>query len=192
MINISQSAQDYLHSLVKNQGASGILIQVHRGGTPKAETTLSFARTENPDWVLQQHGDLKAFITPDSERWLADAEIDYVTEGANTQLTIRAPNSKMPQVDENSSLTERVNYVLWNTINPNLAAHGGEVELMKITDDGVAVLSFGGGCQGCSQVDITLKQGVELELLDQVSELTGILDVTDHSDDTNAYYKAPQ
>lgn len=189
MIKISSTAASHLGSLVNKQGAKGILVQVYRGGTPKSETTLSFARTPDPDWLLHEHGDLMVYVTPESERWLVDSEIDLVQEGANTTLTIRAPNSKMPQVDENSTLEERITYVLWNTINPNLAAHGGEVNLVKVTDDLVAVLSFGGGCQGCAQVDVTLKQGVELELLDQVPELTGIEDVTDHSDNTNAYYK---
>lgn len=189
MIKISSTAASHLGSLVSKQGAQGILVQVYRGGTPKSETTLSFARTPDPDWLLHEHGDLTVYVTPESERWLVDSEIDLVQEGVNKSLTIRAPNSKMPQVDENSTLEERITYVLWNTINPNLAAHGGEVNLVKVTDDLVAVLSFGGGCQGCAQVDITLKQGVELELLDQVPELTGIEDVTDHSDNTNAYYK---
>lgn len=189
MIKISHAAAGHLVKLVNSQGAQGILVQVYRGGTPKSEVTLSFARTPDPDWVLEQHGDLDVYITPESERWLENSEIDMVTEGVNTTLTIRAPNSKMPQVDQNSSLSERITYVLWNTINPNLAAHGGEVNLVKVTDDLVAVLSFGGGCQGCSQVDVTLKQGVELELLDQIPELTGIEDITDHSDTTNAYYK---
>ena len=37
----------------------------------------------------------------------------------------------------------------------------------------IAVLKFGGGCQGCSAVDMTLKDGVEATLLAKVPELTG-------------------
>ena len=77
------------------------------------------------------------------------------------QLTIKAPNAKMPRVDENSPLEDRINYVLYNEVNPALAAHGGEVSLVEVTEDDFAVLRFGGGCQGCSAVDITLKDGVE-------------------------------
>ncbi|WP_435366374.1 NifU family protein, partial [Acinetobacter baumannii] len=40
-------------------------------------------------------------------------------------------------------------------INPQLAGHGGRVSLMEITDDGLAILQFGGGCNGCSMVDVT-------------------------------------
>jgi len=69
-----------------------------------------------------------------------------------------------------------------------LASHGGEVSLMEIVDETVAVLKFGGGCQGCSAVDVTLKQGVEKTLREHVPELTEIRDVTDHEDRSQAYY----
>jgi Fe/S biogenesis protein NfuA len=49
-------------------------------------------------------------------------------------------------------------------------------------------LQFGGGCQGCSAVDITLKSSVETTLLEQVPELTGVIDHTDHTVTDNAYY----
>ena len=73
-------------------------------------------------------------------------------------------------------------------VNPSLAAHGGEVSLVEITDDVVAILKFGGGCQGCSAVSMTLKDGVEKTLLEQVPELVGVRDETDHSDRSQAYY----
>jgi Fe/S biogenesis protein NfuA len=104
------------------------------------------------------------------------------------QLTIKAPNSKLPKVSEDSTLEERVNYILWTEVNPMLASHGGEVSLMEIADDTVAVLKFGGGCQGCSSVDVTLKEGVEKSLREHVPELTEIRDVTDHEDRSKAYY----
>ena len=52
-----------------------------------------------------------------------------------------------------------------------------------------AVLEFGGGCQGCGMVDVTLKDGIEKTLLDTLPELSGIKDMTDHSIDDHAYYK---
>jgi Fe/S biogenesis protein NfuA len=73
--------------------------------------------------------------------------------------------------------------------NPSLASHGGEVSLVQITDDKVAVLQFGGGCQGCGQVEATLKDGVEKSLMLQVPELNAVMDVTDHTDRSHAYFK---
>lgn len=62
------------------------------------------------------------------------------------------------------------------------------VSLVEIIDGDTAVLQFGGGCQGCAAVDITLKQGVEKALLEQVPELSAIKDATDHTVTDNAYY----
>ena len=95
----------------------------------------------------------------------------------------------MPKVDPDSPLAERITYVLQSEVNPGLAAHGGEVTLIELTDEPVAVLQFGGGCQGCSAVDMTLKDGVERTLLEQIPELKGVRDITDHSDTSNAYYR---
>ena len=79
--------------------------------------------------------------------------------------------------------------MLYNEINPGLAAHGGQVTLVEIVEESVAVLQFGGGCQGCAAVDITLKQGVEKSLVERIPELTEIRDVTDHTMRENAYYR---
>jgi len=37
-------------------------------------------------------------------------------------------------------------------------------------------------------VDVTLKDGVEKTLLNQIPQLTAVRDVTDHSNTENAYY----
>ncbi|MCG8401493.1 MAG: NifU family protein, partial [Firmicutes bacterium] len=105
------------------------------------------------------------------------------------QLTIKAPNAKLPQVNADSPLEDRINYILYNEVNPSLAAHGGEVSLVEVTADNIAVLQFGGGCQGCGMVEATLKDGVEKSLMEQVPELTAVRDMTDHTDRSNAYFK---
>ena len=63
------------------------------------------------------------------------------------------------------------------------------MHLNEITSENYAVLQFGGGCQGCGMVDVTLKEGIEKTLLEKVPEIKGIKDVTDHSERENAYYK---
>jgi Fe/S biogenesis protein NfuA len=63
------------------------------------------------------------------------------------------------------------------------------VSLVEITEDMTVILRFGGGCQGCSAVSITLKDGVEKRLLEVLPEVKGVKDVTDHTVTENAYYK---
>ena len=86
-------------------------------------------------------------------------------------------------------LDDKINYGLYSGVNPCLAAHSGDVSLIEVVDDATAVLQFGGGCQGCGMVDLTLKDGVEKTLLEQVEGLKSVKDVTDHSYRENAYYK---
>ena len=130
-----------------------------------------------------------AWFEERSVPYLENAVVDYQEDQMGGQLTIKAPNARVPQVGEDAPLEDRINYVLYNEINPGLAAHGGMVTLMEIVEDNVAVLQFGGGCQGCAAVDITLKNSVERSLLDQIPELTAIRDATDHTFAENAYYR---
>lgn len=192
MITITESAQEYLLELLsKQESVIGVYIFVNNPGTPKAETTLSYCREEpnTSENTKNMFGDLVAYIENKSEPFLEEAVIDYDQSRMGGQLTIKAPNSKTPNLPENASLEDRVNYVLWTVVNPKLAMHGGEANLVQITDEKVAIFTFGGGCQGCAAVPLTMKFAVEKELLSAVPELTGLKDATDHSNTDNAYFK---
>jgi Fe/S biogenesis protein NfuA len=139
------------------------------------------------DDQIQQYPKFTAYFERRSLPFLDDAFVDFAKDRMGGQLTIKAPSAKLPKVGEDSPLEDRVNYLLYNEVNPSLAAHGGEVSLIEITSDEVAILKFGGGCQGCGMVDVTLKQGVEKTLLEQIPQLKGVRDVTDHTDRTQAY-----
>ncbi|WP_080484857.1 NifU family protein, partial [Vibrio cholerae] len=113
----------------------------------------------------------------------------FVTDKMGSQLTLKAPNAKMRKVSDDASLMERVEYALQTQVNPQLAGHGGHVRLISISDDGVALVQFGGGCNGCSMVDVTLKEGIEKELLAQFAgELTAVRDSTEHDRGEHSYY----
>ena len=192
MVTITESAQEYLNQLLAKQNCEGIGVRIFilDAGTPRAETCISFCRPgeEKAEDEVKEYDGFKAFIDVPSIPFLEDAVVDFAKDSMGGQLTIKAPNSRLPKINEDSSLEERVNYVLYNEINPGLAAHGGMVTLEEIYDDSIAVLRFGGGCQGCGMVDVTLKNGVEKTLLDQIPQLKGVRDVTDHSNTENAYY----
>ena len=195
-ITITESAQDYLTELLAGQDddVSGIRLFINQPGTPKAETCIAYCREEDEheDDVVVEYGKLVARFEVRSIPFLEDAFVDYAKDRMGGQLTIKAPNAKLPKVSENSPIEDQINYVLYNEVNPSLAAHGGEVSLVEVAEEGeskIAVLRFGGGCQGCGMVDMTLKDGVEKSLLEQVSGLTAVRDVTDHSDTSHAYFK---
>lgn len=191
-VEITESAQQYLKELLdkqKDNDGIGIRMFVASPGTPQAETCIAYCRPgeeKEGDEVVQLNG-FKAYLEGRSLPYLEEAKVDYAPDRMGGQLTIRAPNSKMPRVTDDSPLEDRINYVLYNDVNPSLAAHGGNVSLVEVTEDMIAVLKFGGGCQGCGAVAITLKQGIEVQLMDKLPELKGIRDVTDHTDRSNAY-----
>ncbi|MGL9734945.1 MAG: Fe-S biogenesis protein NfuA [Symbiopectobacterium sp.] len=191
MIRITDSAQDhFVKLLVKQEEGTQIRVFVINPGTPNAECGVSFCP---PDAVEASDTELKfeklsAYVDALSAPYLEDAEIGFVTDQLGSQLTLKAPNAKMRKVGDDAPLMERVEYVLQSQINPQLAWHGGHVTLMEITDDGLAILQFGGGCNGCSMVDYTLKEGIEKELLEKFPELKGVRDLTEHQRGEHSYY----
>lgn len=191
VVSVSESAQKYLASLLERQNVDDMAVRmfVTQPGTRYAETCLAYCKP-GEEAATDEQVDLahiRLFLEKNSLMYLEEAEVDFQEDQMGGQLTIKAPNAKMPKVDENSPIQDRVNYVLMTEINPSLAAHGGEVSLVEMTEDNMAILLFGGGCQGCSAVDITLKQGVERTLLERLPELSGIRDVTDHTQTEHAY-----
>lgn len=191
-VNITPAAQEYLAGLLAKQECEGIGIRIFvtDPGTPKAETCIAYSRPgeHNEEDLVVAYEAFNAYFEQRSIPFLSEAKVDYAADKFGGQLTIRAPNSRVPKVTDDSPIEDRINYVLHNEVNPGLAAHGGVVSLLEVRDD-YAVLKFGGGCQGCGMVDVTLKEGVEKTLLDKVPELKGVKDTTDHSDDSQAYYK---
>ena len=77
--------------------------------------------------------------------------------------------------------------VLDERINPSIASHGGHISLIDVKDDR-AYVRLEGGCQGCGMADVTLKQGVEVEIKNVVPNIIAVLDVTDHAEGSNPYY----
>ena len=90
----------------------------------------------------------------------------------------------MPGEDE---IRVRVQQLLDSQINPAVGSHGGWVELLGVQGNNV-FLQLGGGCQGCGMADVTLKQGIETLLRQEIPELGEVLDQTDHAAGRNPYY----
>jgi len=193
-INVTAPAQQYLRELLAKQDSPGmgVRIFVEKPGTPQAECCMAYCplgEQEAGDVRLELDG-FTAFIQAASAPFLDEAVIDYNPDRFGGQLTFKAPKSKVPQLRDDASLEEQINYVLYSEINPSLASHNGNVSLVEIVDEGeTAVLKFGGGCQGCGMVDMTLKDGVERTLLERVPSLKRVMDTTDHSKRENAYFK---
>ncbi|MDC1300269.1 Fe-S biogenesis protein NfuA [Gammaproteobacteria bacterium] len=192
IITITKTAEDYLAKLIseKNEPGTAVRVFITDPGTPHAETCLAYCKPDEltSSDVLISLPTLSVYVEERSIPFLEDSEVNYDIDNFGGQLTIKAPNARLPNISPDSPLKDRVNYVIYNEINPMLESHGGVVSLKEITEDKYAILQFGGGCQGCSMVDVTLKDGVEKTLLESMPELAGVRDMTDHTMDENAFY----
>ncbi|HEY1069063.1 NfuA family Fe-S biogenesis protein [Thermomonas sp.] len=191
MIQISEAAQAHFRKLLQREAIPGLGVRLsaQHPGTPRADVRLEFAGGEElsgDEWAIDCEG-FTLWLDAASVPFLDGAEIDYATLATGGQLQIRAPKIKGLAPAESASLVERVRWVVENEINPQLAMHKGHVTLTEVTADGIVVLSFGGGCHGCSMVDVTLKQGVEKTLLEKVPGVTGVRDATDHATGSAPY-----
>ena len=193
VINITKSAEEYLAKLIqdKNETDLSIRIFISDPGTPKAETCLAYCKPEEamPDDMILNLDLINVNIEKRSIPFLKDCEVNFDNDTFGGQLTIKAPNARLPNISPDSPVEDRINYIIYNEINPMLESHGGEVSLVEFNDKNIAVLQFGGGCQGCGMVDVTLKDGIEKTLIDQIPEVKAVKDLTDHSINDNAYYK---
>ncbi len=59
-------------------------------------------------------------------------------------------------------------------VRPYLGSHGGDVELVGVTDDGRVRLRMLGSCDGCPSSSVTLTLAVETAIRDAAPEISGI------------------
>lgn len=191
-IVFTQAAEEYLADLLSKQDSEGVGIRVFitQPGTPYAETCIAYCKPgeEKPEDQLLKLGSFNVWQDAVSVPFLEEALVDFATDRMGGQLTIKAPNAKVPMVNDDSPLNDRINYLLQTEINPGLASHGGDVKLVDVIEGGIAILQFGGGCQGCGMVDVTLKEGIEKTMVARIPEITAVRDATDHTVTENAYY----
>ncbi len=53
-------------------------------------------------------------------------------------------------------------------IRPTLQADGGDVELVEVTEEGIVRVRLQGACHGCPMAQMTVKNGIERLLMEQV------------------------
>ncbi len=74
------------------------------------------------------------------------------------------------------TLVQKVEAAL-DEIRPTMLADGGNIELIEVTDSGVARVKLVGACSSCPMATVTLKMGVERVLLERVPEIKEVVQV---------------
>jgi Fe/S biogenesis protein NfuA len=148
--------------------------------------------------VVAHSEDLAVVVPQASVDKLHGARLEWSDEGEGGLVLVN-PNTPEPAstgvppevmaVGIAGPLGTRVATVLEEMVNPSIASHGGRADLVAMDEqEGVAYLRLSGGCQGCAMSRMTLTQGIEVALRDEIPEVTRVVDVTDHDGGANPYY----
>lgn len=150
------------------------------------------------DDVVAEEDGLSVVVPAGSADRLRGARLEWSDEGEGGLVLVN-PNTPEPEAlgvpaevmaaGVGGPLGSRVATVLETMVNPSIAAHGGRSDLVAMDEDaGVAYLRLSGGCQGCAMSRMTLTQGIEKALRDEIPEITRVVDVTDHAGGENPFY----
>ena len=192
-ITVTEMAQSEVVRLMKDQSTPivGVRITAEASSPLRATYRLAFVaegQSTEKDIVVEFNG-FNIYIDKSSEPFTQDITLDFVDGLMGRGFKIDNPHKVPPHLK--GTVAEKIQTVIDEKINPGIASHGGHVTLIDIKDD-IAYLQFGGGCQGCGMVDVTLKQGVEVMIKEAVPEIQRVLDITDHTSGTNPYYQTTQ
>ncbi len=182
MLTFTDTARDRVLTFItanRSQDVAALRVAGNR-----AEHKLWLVKEEdkqNGDEVFDAGG-FDVYLDALSARNLDGATVDFVDDVMQSGFRIVYPSPKW-----DDPLLQRVQDVLDTQINPGIAGHGGSVSIAK-RDGSTLYLSMGGGCQGCSSAQLTLRQGVEQMIKAAVPEIAHVVDVTDHSAGENPYY----
>jgi Fe/S biogenesis protein NfuA len=188
MLTITDTARQQIGSIMEAQGRQGDGLRIGIVGRSSAgfRYTMNLVEEgqESPEDVVVDSGTFKVFIDPQSAPHLQGVTVDYIDNGLHgSGFKIDNPNPVWTD-----PLALRVQELIDERINPGVGAHGGHVELLDIKDNAVYV-RLGGGCQGCGMVDVTLRQGIEALIREEIPEIQQVIDTTEHASGHNPYYQ---
>ena len=187
MLVITEAAKEKIQSVMDSQGRGQDGLRLGIVGRRMASFQYSLGLVESgqeaDDDVVFDAGDFKVYMDPGSASSLEGVTIDYVENIQGSGFKIDNPNPLWSD-PQHAAVQE-----LFDTrINPNLAGHGGFVDLLEVKEDTVYV-RLGGGCQGCGMVDVTLKHGIVAMIKEEFPEIDNVIDTTDHASGQNPYYQ---
>jgi Fe/S biogenesis protein NfuA len=187
MIKITEIAEKKILDLMESKGLQNhaLRISIQGRGPGGFQYNLQFVdlETQSPQDHEVTGERLTVLVDPETATNLEGSELDFVDDIHQRGFKIDNPNPLW-----RDPLADKVQTILDTHINPSVASHGGFVSLLDVRDN-VAYIAFGGGCQGCGMVDVTLKQGVDVMIRDQVPEIQKVVDTTDHAAGSNPYYQ---
>ena len=182
-LTITDSARKQINNELQSaEELKGVQVLVEPTSPLKANYRIELVKSPLESSIQFEVDGVKVFSEHKNASFLEGTIIEINEEG---KLEARNPQLSISKLS--GSLEDQIQLTLDEQVNPMLAAHGGNVILEGIKDN-AAYVRFGGGCQGCSMIDTTVKQGVEVMLKEAIPELVGVFDITDHSEGESPFF----
>ena len=187
LLTVTEAARQKIQSVVEDQGmeVQGLRVSISGRSATAFEYGLGLEVEPDPDDIVVDCGGFQVFVDSESAENLKGATIDYVEDLNSSGFKIDNPNA--PTWDNPKA--QAIQQLIEERINPAVAAHGGHIDLLDVTDDSIYI-HMGGGCQGCGMANVTLKHGIEGMIQEHFPEIKNIVDTTDHASGTNPYYES--
>ncbi|MBB4637670.1 NifU family protein [Longimicrobium terrae] len=201
MIQLTDAARDKISTLVDAEVVRDPALRITlRDGSKPMDRAYQISLVEREDKekteiAINLEG-IRVFLNLDTSNLLSGASVDWSEQdgGFSVDTPRPAAPSGPPTVTSSGSaggasgpLAEKVQLLFDEMVNPRIASHGGAVELVDVADDTIYV-RMTGGCQGCAASAMTLRQGIERMVRDEIPEVREIVDLTDHDAGANPYY----
>lgn len=188
MIIIDESAREKIKEMLTAENKSDSALRIRITGRSSAgyqhKLSLVEAGFEKEDDIVSEQNGIRILLDPKTELNVKGATIEFVDDMYGGGFKVTNPN----QPSFNNEAERKVQEMIDQQIGPSLAAHGGYLELLEVRD-GKAFVHFGGGCQGCGMANVTLKEGVETLILENIPEILAVIDTTDHAQGENPYFQ---
>ena len=75
------------------------------------------------------------------------------------------------------SETEKKIVEIIEHLKPFLISDGGYIEFIKY-EDNIVYVTLGGACADCQMLDLTLKDGIEAAIMEEIPEVKGVVNLS--------------
>lgn len=195
MLIFTDKAREMVLSFMDQSGEDlrALRIQTSEGSpmAPSFELTLVGGSDRGEEDLEVDEGDFVVVVDPDSALKLEGATVDFVDRVNGSGFEIIPATASISAASSSKvakgGLAEKVQLILDEQVNPSIAGHGGQINLVDVKGTEV-FMEMTGGCQGCAMSRMTLRQGVERTIQQHIPEVTMIHDVTDHAAGESPYF----
>lgn len=189
MITFSDNARARLVDMLKAEGREGWAIRIRVKGRDNDTYIYDFRSVEVADKSAGDEvvdtGDFLVYIDPASAKRIQGASVD-ISVAEMGRFVVNNPNAVWQD-----TTADQVAAVIVEKVNPAVAVHAGRVSLVDF-DENIAYIVMQGGCQGCGLATVTLRQGIERLILDEVPTVRSVVDVTAHDEGEAPFFRRGQ